>query len=218
MTTHGSKRLVVLAFAGLALLLPACQSDGQFSLLGYRAGTFHDCNIRTVRVPIFENVTFRQGLEFDLTQAVIREIESRTPYKVVSGDTPADTELTGRIIAVNKFNALASPLNEIRLGQTTLAVEVVWRDLRTGEALSRPMKRPVEMALPDGSTTDTPPGPGVPVPPPGTGALTPPKPVPVLVRSNAEFLPELGQSITSSFQVNVNRLAVSIVNLMEKPW
>ena len=37
----------------------------------------------------------RQGLEFDLTRAVVREIEAKTPYKVVGADADADTELTG---------------------------------------------------------------------------------------------------------------------------
>src|SRR5438876_10008634 len=65
-----------------ALLLPSCAtSDGNFSILGYTTRPNYDTNIHSVRVPIFQNVTFRRGLEFDLTRAVIREIESKTHFK-----------------------------------------------------------------------------------------------------------------------------------------
>src|SRR5215471_8417063 len=80
----------------------SCTSRGHFSLLGYTTQPNYDECIKTVYVPIFENKTFRRGLEFDLTRAVIREIESKTPFKVVSAGCPADTELTGTIINLAK--------------------------------------------------------------------------------------------------------------------
>ena len=39
-----------------------------------------------------------------------------------------------------------------------------------------------------------------------------------MVQSIGGFIPELGQSLTSAQQQNVNRLATQIVSLMEKPW
>ena len=36
----------------------------------------------------------------------------------------------------------ANPFNEVREGETTLVVEIIWRDLRTGEVLTRPSRRP----------------------------------------------------------------------------
>jgi hypothetical protein len=38
------------------------------------------------------------------------------------------------------------------------------------------------------------------------------------VQSIGGFIPELGQSITTAQQQNVNRLAIQIVSMMEKPW
>jgi hypothetical protein len=43
-------------------------------------------------------------------------------------------------------------------------------------------------------------------------------PPPVLVQSIASFIPELGESITTAQQKNVNRLAIQIVSMMESPW
>ncbi|HXG10304.1 MAG TPA: LptE family protein [Gemmataceae bacterium] len=184
-----------------ALALPACEWDGHFTILGYTTRPNYDPCIRTVRVPIFENLTVWRGLEFDLTQAVIREIELRTPYKVVSAESAADTELTGRIISFNKLLLNRNQFNEVREAETTLAVEVSWKDLRTGEYLSRPRPRP--------------PAPGMPAPPPPPPGEQPP---PVLVQSIATFIPELGESITTAQKRNVDRLAVQIVSMMELPW
>src|SRR5262249_42619491 len=97
-----SRRWLAGLVSGLALLLPSCTNDGHVSLFGYTSHPPYDLSIATVRVPIFKNLSFRRGLEFDLTRAVVREIESKTPYKVVSGDCPADTELSGTIINLTK--------------------------------------------------------------------------------------------------------------------
>jgi hypothetical protein len=204
-----------------ALLLSACGEGRNFTILGYSTQPNYDTSIRTVRVPIFKNLTQRRGLEFDLTRAVVREIELKTPYKVVGANCDADTELTGTIISYNKNILNRNQLNEVREAETTLAVELVWKDLRTGEILTRPRRGettpaapllPAPGLLPGPNATPTPLGGNNP-PPPGT----PPQP-PVLVQSVAGFIPELGESLASAYQKNVNRLAVQIVSMMEKPW
>jgi hypothetical protein len=153
-----------------------------------------------VRVPIFKNETMRQGLEFELTKAVIREIEAKTPYKIISGEGHADTELTGTITIMNKNVILRTPLNEIRSGETVMAVAVQWKDLRTGQYLTRPNKGPGSLP-PDA--------------PLGAELLPPP---PVVVTSTADWAPELGESWATGQQRNINRLAIQIVSMMEKPW
>jgi len=239
---HG---LGLLACAAVALALPACEWDGNFTLLGYTTAPNYRADIHSVRVPLFKNKTFWRGLEFDLTQAVVDEIEKTTRMKVVS-DGPADTELIGTITLYTKATLNVSPVNEVREAETTLVVEVLWKDLRTGEILSRPSRRPGEPlpidaiplpTLPPGSPTipATPTGPNAPLPPgtsapdaapagAGSGLLPPPPPGPppgagpVVIRSVAGFIPELGQSLTTAQQKNVQRLAVQIVSMMEKPW
>jgi hypothetical protein len=202
-TRYGVLFLRVLTV--LVLLLPSCDWDGHFTILNYTTRPNYDTSIHTVRVPIFENVTLRRGLEFDLTRAVIREIEAKSPYKVVSAGCAADTELKGRIVTLNKNLLNRNQLNEVLEAETILSVEIVWRDLRTGEILSRPrLGRP-----------------GDPLPPPPTlapGAPPPPPPPPVLVQSVGGFIPELGGSLTTAEKQNVDRLAIQIVSMMEIPW
>jgi Lipopolysaccharide-assembly len=215
-----------LCLAVTALLLPSCEWDGNFTVLGYTTKPQYATNIHTVYVPIFKNLTMWRGLEFDLTRAVIREIESKTPYKVVSDPTCADTQLTGTIVSLNKNVINRNQLNEIREAETTLGVEIVWKDLHTQEILSRP-RPPGALApsIPGGPAPAGLPGsePGEltrppEYVPPGTPIPAPPPPPPVLVQSIASFIPELGQSITTAQKKNVDRLATQIVSMMETPW
>ena len=111
-----------------ALLLPSCEEGRNFTLFGYTTAPQYDPRIHSVYVPIFKNRTMWKGMEFDLTRAVVREIEAKTPYKVVSNCEAADTELIGTIINFNKNILNRNQLNEVREAETTLAVEVIWRN------------------------------------------------------------------------------------------
>lgn len=205
--------------AGLALVLPACEEGGHFTVAGYTTKPNYDLCIHTVHVPIFQNKTLWRGIEFDLTRAVIREIEEKTPYKVVSDPCAADSVLTGTIISLNKNILNRDQLNEVREAETTLAVEVVWKN-RAGEVLSQPAPRGVAPVTPSLPATDGPsplPVPLGPPPPDATPPAPPPAP-PVLVQSIGGFIPELGQSLTTAQKQNVDRMAVQIVSMMEKPW
>jgi hypothetical protein len=242
----GPRRLLLLACAAAALALPSCEWDGNFTVLGYTTKPNYDCGIRTVRVPIFENRSFRQGIEFDLTRAVVREINLKTPYHVVGCDHAADTELTGVIRSFTKSILSENQLNEVREAETNLVVELVWRDLRTGQVLSVQGSRPFEpvtpalpvlpgagpvalapgVVAPGAASAPTPPGspsagptpPDTPLTPTAPGA-PPARPGPItVVASTADFIPELGESISTAQQRNVDRLAVQIVSMMEKPW
>jgi hypothetical protein len=226
-----------------AVCLPACDADHNFTVLGYSTRPLYNPHIHTVYVPIFKNLTFYRGLEFELTRELVAQIELKTPFKVVSDCCEADTELTGTIVSYNKNVINRSQINEIREAETTLAVEVIWRDRRTGEVLSRPrapgtlapslplMPAPNELpgaiggpGVLGGQGVVGGPGmaigPGVPLGPVPDGGPPPPlaKTPPTLVQSVATFIPELGGSITTARADNVRRLAIQIVSMMEQPW
>jgi hypothetical protein len=209
------------------LLVAGCATDGHFDLLGYTTRPTYDDCIRTVYVPIFENVSFRRGLEFDLTRAVIREIEAKTPYKVASCREAADTELRGKIINRNRSMILNNRLNEIREGEVALAVELTWLDLRPGhigEVLTRPdvargqMLRGRDNIGRMGLNPMA--GPMMMEEPPRGAPLVDKEgnPLPVIVQPTATYVPELGGSVTSAEKQLVDRLAIQIVSMMERPW
>jgi hypothetical protein len=239
---RANRRCGLWLCAAAALGLASCESGGHFTLFGYTTQPNYDLRIHTVRVPIFQNRTFRRGVEFELTQAVVDALGQFTPYTVVSANCDADTELTGTIITDNKVLITPNQLNEVREAEVTLTVEVVWKNLRTGEILSRPTRRPFEPLPPqvlDNPLTRSPVAPILSPPTAPTGTLgegapssgasdsilpppAPPEPGPkppaTVIRSIADFRPELGETWASAQKRICDRMAVQIVSMMEKSW
>ena len=180
----------------IVTMVSGCGWDGHLTFLGYTTKPNYNCDIKTVYVPIFKNNSMFQQMEDELTRVVIQEIESKTPYKVVNSPAEADTELLGKIVSLNKTLINSNQLGEIREAQTILSVEVVWRDLRPGhlgECLSNPQ--------PTGRKVPQAPG-------------APPQP-PVLIQSYGSLIPELGGSLATAKQENIQRAATQIVSMME---
>ena len=105
---------------------------------GYQLGTrsLYAPDISTVYVPIFESDSFRRNLGERLTEAVVKEIELKTPYKVVN--TPnADSILTGRLTHDTKNVLVENARDQPRQVEINFRVEVVWRNSR-GDMLRQP--------------------------------------------------------------------------------
>ena len=102
---------------------------------GYTTRSLYNSSIKTVAVPMWRNDTFRRQLEFKLTEAIDKNIEARTPYRLASRST-ADSVLTGTIVSVQE-NVLNSNFqtNLPQQTQVSIAVDFTWRDLRTGKVL-----------------------------------------------------------------------------------
>ena len=118
--------------APLALLLLLCSGCA-----GYQLGvdSLYRPDVKTVKVPIFQSGSFRRGLGEQLTEAVVKQIESRTPYKVVSS-SDADSELNGKILYQRKRVLAENSFDEPRDIETEILVEVSWTG-RRGELLMK---------------------------------------------------------------------------------
>jgi hypothetical protein len=97
--------------------------------VGYRIGaeSLYPVNIRTVYVPVFESDSFRRNLGERLTEAVIKEIELKTPYKV-TGDSGADSILSGRITHDTKRVMVLNKYHDPRENEVSLQIQVRWLD------------------------------------------------------------------------------------------
>lgn len=114
-----------------AVLLGVLFSGG----CGYRQGTLYRQDIQTVAVPICTNRTFQRGLEVALTQAVVNRLEATTPYKVVPAQR-ADAILEMEITAANLKSVVRDfQTNLPREQALTLSVDLVFKDLRSGQIL-----------------------------------------------------------------------------------
>jgi hypothetical protein len=106
------------------LLLPGCA--------GYQLGgqSLFRPDIRTVHVPMFESDSFRRNLGERLTEAVVKEIERQSTYKVVHDPAQADSVLTGRLVSDRKSVLAENRNDEPRDIQVDLVVQVSWVDRR----------------------------------------------------------------------------------------
>lgn len=101
---------------------------------GYTNQWLYTQNVSTVYVEMFENETFRRGMEYTLTDALVKRIEAQTPYKIVSDRNRADTIITGRIVSISE-SILAGerqtglPLEE----QVQASADFSWKNLKTGK-------------------------------------------------------------------------------------
>ncbi len=102
---------------------------------GYTTRTTFPEQYATVAVPIFENRSFLRGVERDVTEALIKEIEHTTPYKVVPRDR-AQTLLEGTITDVEQERVHRSRLGGVPLQQEVrITVSFTWIDERTGDVI-----------------------------------------------------------------------------------
>ncbi len=111
----------------LSILMAGCA--------GYQIGnqSLFPAEIHTVYVPVFQSVSFRRNLGERLTEAVVKEIEKRTPYKVVA-DPGADSVLTGQLVNESKQVLVPDLTGDSRETQVTMRVRVSWVD-RKGRML-----------------------------------------------------------------------------------
>jgi hypothetical protein len=117
-----------------SFVLPLCLLGG---CAGYQIGnqSLYPTEIHTVYVPMFESASFRRGLGEELTEAVVKQIELKTPYKVVS-DPNADSVLSGRIVSERKGVLVRILTGDPREVQVGMRVQVSWAD-RRGNLLRR---------------------------------------------------------------------------------
>lgn len=112
-------------WAGLLSALSGC---------GYTLGNGFPAEIRTISVPMFRNESYRRNIEFQLTEAVQKEIQDRTPFILAKADQ-ADTQLLGTIMQVRKDVLGENKFDDPRELQYSVMVRVEWKDLRTNQLL-----------------------------------------------------------------------------------
>jgi len=106
---------------------------------GYTVKSQYVPGIKTVCVPIFTRGkrVYRRGLEFRLTEAVIKRIQLDTPYRVTRKGG-ADTELRGAIDRVSQRVLSFDPDTGFpRETEITMTVSFTWTDLRNGAILKQ---------------------------------------------------------------------------------
>jgi hypothetical protein len=111
----------------------------------YRMGnqTLYAPDIQTVYVPMIPSTSFRRDLGERLTEAVVKEIELKTPFKVV-GTPDADSVLSVRLVGESKRLTIENQNDDPRALEIAMNVEVTWLNRRRA-----PLRMPCMLPLPD---------------------------------------------------------------------
>ncbi len=127
------KIIFVASFAIFIAGLIGC--DGG-KLSGYSDSWLYPEDISSVYVEMFDNKSFRRGLEYELTDAIAKRIEAETPYKIISDRDRADTIIRGQIVSLDEVSLSGErdtgrPMER----QAEVRAVVSWENLQTGELL-----------------------------------------------------------------------------------
>jgi hypothetical protein len=127
----GAIAAVLGAFA-VGLLAAGCAADPSE---GYAWGDAYRDEVGSIAVPIFENQTFARDLGLDLAEAVLKQVQFRTPWEPAPRSR-AQTVLNGAVTGF-ELRQLARDRNTGLVAElaVVLTVSFEWIDSRTGEVL-----------------------------------------------------------------------------------
>ena len=126
--------IFVISFGLIIALSPGFSGCGRMS--GYSNQSLFPQDVRSVYVEMFDNKSFWQGVEYELTDALAKRIGADTPYKIISSRDRADTVISGQLVGVSEL-VLTSERETGRALEKEVQLQAVvnWKNLKTGELL-----------------------------------------------------------------------------------
>ena len=126
-------RAIAVAAGLAAATLAGCSSDPHS---GYSFGTGFPEGVKSVTVPIFGNGSTTTGIETEVTEAVIKELQ-RASGMAVTGAGSADSTLKGTITNVQmKRLSVRSGTGLVQELAYQITVDFEWKDERSGKVLT----------------------------------------------------------------------------------
>ncbi len=103
---------------------------------GYQNSSLYPKDVSTIYVEMFDNQSFKRGIEFQLTDALAKRIEAQTRYKIVSNRDKADTLISGQLTGVRE-SVLTTERQIGRALEKSVELRAIvsWKNLKTGELL-----------------------------------------------------------------------------------
>ena len=120
----------------IAILVTSVATVGLTGCSGYSQGWPYRDDVQTISVKMFDTKSFRRDHEYSLSDAICKQIEVQTPYRIIADDNIADTQLSGYInsmsgsvLATDRESGMALE-DEVRV-----SVTFTWKNLKTGEMI-----------------------------------------------------------------------------------
>ena len=121
-----------------AFCLEFCGCNG---IAGYSNESLFPEDIHSVCLEMFDNQTFRRGVEYELSDALAKRIEVGTPYKIVSDSDRADTVMSGQIVSIGELAlSVDRDLGTVLEKEVQLQAVVNWKNLKTGQLMMDQLK------------------------------------------------------------------------------
>lgn len=116
------------------MLLILCAAGGCGYRLTGQSGLYRD-DVETVFVPTVLNRTFARDDAAQLTDALVRQIATRTPYRVADAGL-ADTALEVTITEIRRATTSRDRFTALPNEQLyVVVIDFTWKDLRSGKTL-----------------------------------------------------------------------------------
>jgi hypothetical protein len=127
--SRGARHYLAAATIAACLLL-------QTGCAGYRVGPVLNADYKSAAVPMFKNKTLRPQLEAQITNAIIRQLQSDGTLRIDSQDA-ADIVVAGEIIDYQRtpLRSVRQETGVAREYRITITAQVDARDRRTGQAI-----------------------------------------------------------------------------------
>lgn len=121
--------VMATACVAIASLPPGCAY--QFGPAAGVDGAW-ELETRSMAVPIFDNKSYRHGLEFELTRYFVEELQLRAPVSIVAEEEEAEAVARGVIFQVRDRVRQEDPNDQVVVSQVELTVDLVleYRDGR----------------------------------------------------------------------------------------
>ena len=124
-------------FLSTLIFLCACVlCIGLCGCAGYSNDSLYPNDVDSVCLKMFDNQSFRRGVEFELSDALAKRIETDTPYKIVSDSDRADSEISGQIVSIGELALSTDPqVGTILEKEVEVRAVVNWKNLKTGQLM-----------------------------------------------------------------------------------
>ncbi len=133
-TRISSMKISILTFFAI-FMLTGCGDNP------YSQGWPYPEKVRSVYVEMFNSKSLRRGAEYTLTDAVCKQIEVQTPYKIIADRNRADSVLYGEILSLNDSVLATEAETGVPIEKEARVVVVFsWKDLNTGQMYVNEMR------------------------------------------------------------------------------
>ncbi len=103
---------------------------------GYSNDSLFPSGISSVYLQMFDNRSFRRGIEFTLSDALAKRVEVDTPYKIVSSRDRADSVMSGQIVAAGEsILTIERDIGRALEKEVVLTAVVNWKNLKDGQLM-----------------------------------------------------------------------------------